>query len=342
MVLVAIAVFAISIFFISGQIGFFSAKYTLKAYFSDAGGLREGNQVQVAGIPAGSVQHIRISPYSESSRAVEVDMRIPQQFQSQIRADSEASLETSGLLGEKHVNISRGSAAQPSLKNGDVLKSREEADIKKIVQNTNDVIANLRVLSAKLNDVSTQIQSSRGSLGKLIYDQAFYNRLNETAAGVQRLMAKVENGQGTVGKLLSDETLYQRANATIERINQMIEDVQHGKGTLPKLLSDPTLYDNLNRAVERANTLVGNVNDGHGTLGKLATDPQLYNRMNDALDSVDRIAERMQNGEGTLGKLSTDATLYKNLSESSQSLREFLTEFRKSPKKYLTLRVRIF
>ena len=50
----------------------------------------------------------------------------------------------------------------------------------------------------------------------------------------------------------------------------------------------------------------------------------------------------MDQGQGTLGKLSTDPTLYNNLSESSQSLRDFLTEFRKSPKKYLTVKMHIF
>jgi phospholipid/cholesterol/gamma-HCH transport system substrate-binding protein len=50
----------------------------------------------------------------------------------------------------------------------------------------------------------------------------------------------------------------------------------------------------------------------------------------------------MAEGQGTLGKLSTDPTLYNNLSESSKSLKDFLTEFRKSPKKYLTLKLRMF
>jgi phospholipid/cholesterol/gamma-HCH transport system substrate-binding protein len=50
----------------------------------------------------------------------------------------------------------------------------------------------------------------------------------------------------------------------------------------------------------------------------------------------------MDQGQGTLGKLSTDPTLYNNLSETSKSLRDFVTEFKKSPKKYLTLKVRIF
>jgi phospholipid/cholesterol/gamma-HCH transport system substrate-binding protein len=49
----------------------------------------------------------------------------------------------------------------------------------------------------------------------------------------------------------------------------------------------------------------------------------------------------MEKGEGTLGLLSTDKTLYDNLSASAKSLREFLTDFQKNPKKYLTVRVKI-
>ncbi len=342
LVTVSLVVFGVAIFFISGQAGFLTRRYTLKAYFSDAGGLREGAQVQLAGLAVGNVDRIRISPYPEPGRAVEIDMRVSRTYEDQIRADSEATLETAGLLGEKHVNISRGSPQQPRLPVGGVLKSHEEADIKKIVQNTNDVISNLRVLSAKFNDITTQIQSSRGSLGMLIYDRAFYNRLNQTAGSLQRLMAQVEQGQGTLGKFIYDETFYQRTTAAVDRLSQVVEEIQHGKGSLGKFISDPTIYDNVDRLVARANTLVENVNKGQGTLGKLATDPELYNRMNDTLDSVDRITERMKNGEGTLGKLSTDTALYNNLSESSRSIRDFLTEFKKNPKKYLSVRVRIF
>ena len=50
----------------------------------------------------------------------------------------------------------------------------------------------------------------------------------------------------------------------------------------------------------------------------------------------------MAEGQGTLGRLSNDPTLYNNLSASSQSLKDFLTEFKKSPKKYLTVRLRLF
>lgn len=342
LVIVSLAIFALAVFFISGQIGFLTRRYTLKTYFSGAGGLREGAQVRLAGIPVGNVESIRISSYTEPDRAVEIDVRLTRKYRSQIRADSVATLETAGLLGESYLDITRGASGQPVLPDGGEVKSREEADIKQIVQNTNDVISNLRVLSAKLTDVTNRIQSGEGSLGKLVYDQTAYNRLNDAAGAVQRLAARVERGEGSLGKLVGDETLYQRITSALDRMNKLMEEAQHGKGSMARFISDPSVYDNMNQLVARANTLMDNVNSGKGTLGKLATDPQLYDRMNETFDRLNIITTRMKEGQGTLGKLSTDPSLFNNLTESSKTLREFLTDLQKNPKKYLSLRVRLF
>jgi phospholipid/cholesterol/gamma-HCH transport system substrate-binding protein len=342
MVLVSLAVFAVGVFFISAQVGIFTRKYTLKTYFSGAAGLRAGSQVRVAGVPVGVVQGIRISDFVEPERAVEVTLRVPVSYQKEIRADSVARLATAGLLGDAFVDITRGQPDQPIVPNGGNVKSAEEADIKRIVQNTNDVISNLRVLSSKLNEITGQVQAGQGTMGKLIYDQALYNRMNQMSLDLQRVVARMERGEGTIGKLMEDETLYQRTVASIDRLNQVLDDVQHGKGTLAKLISDPSVYNDVHQLVARATTMVDNVNNGKGTLGKFATDPQLYNRMNETFDRMNIIATRIEQGQGTLGKLSTDPTLYNNLSTSSQSLQEFMTEFRKNPRKYLTVQLKIF
>ncbi|MGA9058697.1 MAG: MlaD family protein [Terriglobia bacterium] len=342
MVIIGLAIFALGIFFISGQEGFFRRRYKLKAYVTEAAGLRQGAQVSLAGVAVGSVERIEISPYPERARAVEIVMRVARAYQHEIRADSRASIETVGLLGDSYVNITRGSPGQEVIADGGVLITSEEADVKRVVQNANDVFINLRVLSAKLNDISGQIQSGKGSAGKLIYDQTLYNRLNKTADTVDRMVTRVDQGQGTLGKLMADETLYNNTVATIDRLNKAIDDMQHGPGSLAKFISDPSVYNNLDHLVTQANSLVDNISQGQGTLGKLAKDPQLYNRLNETFDHLNAVSTRMDQGQGTLGKLSTDTTLYNNLSQSSESLRDFLTEFKKNPKKYLTVRVHIF
>jgi len=342
LVIVSLALLGIGIFFISGQVGFLSRKITLRTYLSSAGGLREGSQARLAGIPAGVVDKIGLSRYSDPQRAVEVSIRIPRSYQQEIRADSEATVSTAGLLGEAFIDISRGSPGQPIVPDGGEVRSREEPDIKRIVQNTNDVIANLRVLSGKLNDITSQIQAGQGSIGKLIYEEDFHRRLVRTTDSVQQLLTRVERGEGTLGKLMADDTLYQRTVAALDRLNHVLDDVQHGKGTIARFIADPSVYENVNQLVSRANMLIDNVNQGRGTLGRLATDPELYSRMNDTFDRLNVITTRIEQGQGTLGLLSTDPKLYNNLRDSSETLSGFLTEFRKNPKKYLTIRLRLF
>ena len=343
MVAVSLIIFALAIVLIGGQIGFLTPKYTLHAYFSSASGLRPGSTVQIAGIPAGTVNAIRISNVqNDPRRAVEIDMRMAKKYQNEIRADSEADQTTAGLLGEAYVNITRGSAGQPVIPNDGVVTSHEEKDIKQIVQNADDVISNLRVLSERLNDITTQITRGKGSIGRLLYDESFYNRLNATVGSVQTLLAATQNGQGTIGKFLVDPTVYDKTVATLDRLNQLVDEVQNGQGSLGRFISDPAVYNQLKDLTTKTNTLIDNINQGQGTLGKLVTDKELYDRLNSSMGHIDAVTGRMEQGTGTLGKLSTDPSLYNNLSSSSESLKEFFTEFRKNPKKYLTLHVHVF
>jgi phospholipid/cholesterol/gamma-HCH transport system substrate-binding protein len=342
LIIVSLALFAIAVFFISGQVGFFTRHYTLKAYLPSAGDLREGAQVRLAGISVGNVAKIQISPYTDRQRAVEVNLKIARTYQSEIRTDSVASVETVGLLGDSYMDITRGTAGQEVVADGGAVKTAEKADIAAVVQNTNEVIMNLNVLSAKLDDITTQIQAGKGSMGKLLYDETLYKKMDATISSAQTLVERAQRGEGTIGKLMSDETLYNRTVATIDRLNKVIDDVQHGNGSLAKFISDPSAYNNLNRLMANGNTLIDGINQGHGSLGKLVKDDQMYNRMNNTLGHLDTITTRIDQGQGTLGKLSKDPTLFNNLSETSQALKEFLADFRKNPKKYLSIKLHMF
>src|SRR5215469_8166836 len=91
MVTAALIILILAIFFISGQIGFVTRKYTLRAYFPSAEGLRPGSQVELAGIPAGSIKDIRLSEDRDPNRSVEVVLSVQSKFRSEIRADSVAN-----------------------------------------------------------------------------------------------------------------------------------------------------------------------------------------------------------------------------------------------------------
>lgn len=342
MVGIALLILVIGIFFISGQVSLLGGNYVLKAYFPQTKGLVTGAQVQLAGVPVGNVEQISLSSSQNPDQAVLVVMKISRRYQDDIRSDSVAQIETAGLLGEGFVNITRGSAGQPVLPPKAFVKTEQQADIREVMQNANDVLSNLSSLSSKLNEITGQITAGRGTIGKFIYNAALYNRLNGTISELQTVAGNLSAGNGTLGKLMTDDTLYNKLNSTVDRANQMLDQVQHGNGTIAKLMNDPSVYNNLNTTITRAQNLVASVNQGNGTLGKLVKDPQLYNHLNQAAENVNTITGRMAKGQGSLGLLSTDNRLYNNLAQSSQSLQQFLIEFRKNPKKFLTLRLHIF
>lgn len=342
MVVTSLVVFAMAIFFISGQVGLFSKKYRLKSYFPDVQGLKVGTPVRLVGLVVGNVDAISIPPYTEPGRAVEVTLRIATQYQSEIRADSEAGLESEGVLGDRFVNVSRGSPQAAILMDGEELTGRPSADMKEIMSNTNDVLSNLRDLSGKLSNITAQVEQGQGSLGRLLSDPSFYNRLRRTAGSAERVVARIEQGEGSMGKLLVDEAFYQKLTSSMDRLDRVLGSIDEGEGTLAQLINDPSIYENLKQFTGQLNTMMAKVNQGEGTVGKLVTDPSLYNQMNHTFQGLGTIAGRIEHGEGTLGRLSTDESLFLNLNTATEELRAFAEDFRRDPKKYLRLKFGLF
>ena len=88
--------------------------------------------------------------------------------------------------------------------------------------------------------------------------------------------------------------------------------------------------------------MVDNINQGKGTLGKLAQDEALYQRLHSAVSDLQTVMALVNAGEGSIGKLLHDQALYNNLNSTSVEVRELLADFRKDPKKFLTIQFKIF
>src|SRR2546428_5385051 len=90
LVVVSLTIFALLIFLITGE-GFFQRKYVLKTLMDNAGGLRKGDPVRLAGLDVGNVEDIHLSGNHDPSRAIEVMMRIQRKYENEIRDDSLAT-----------------------------------------------------------------------------------------------------------------------------------------------------------------------------------------------------------------------------------------------------------
>jgi len=341
LVIVSLTIFAVLVFLMTGQ-GFFQRKQTLRIFMENAAGLRTGDPVRLAGIDVGNVYDIRISGSHDPSRAVEVTVHVQRHYQDEIRADSVAVLAAEGLLGQRFLNISRGTPSQPMVPNNGEVRMKETPEIADVVSSSADVMVTLNRIAARVDRIMAQIESGRGSLGKLLYDTTLYDKANASVDDIQNLLSYAASGKGSLGKLLMTDEIYNTALGTLSKADQVVDDVRSGKGSVGKFLYDPALYDKSTKLLERADNIVAGVEKGQGTIGKLLKDDTLYNQANTAVDTVNRIGQKIDRGEGSAGKLINDPALYNNLNNFSQEMRALLADFRANPKKFLTIHFKIF
>lgn len=96
--------------------------YRVTAKFDNVGDLKTGSQVSMAGVTIGRVESVGFDP--DDFRAI-VAMRIDPKFD-RIPDDSDASIQTQGLLGGKYVGIGPG-GSETYLKDGGQIEFTQSA-----------------------------------------------------------------------------------------------------------------------------------------------------------------------------------------------------------------------
>ena len=344
-VLVGLLILAVAIFYVTGA-GPLRPKYRIKTYLPEVSGLSTGAPVRLDGVDIGNVEAIKLVPRvpgqkPDRMRNIEVVMRIDRSYQKDILTDSTASLVTEGLLGNRYVNIQRGYTGVP-LTEGQAVAGAEEKAIKEVVERSADVLANLKTLSDQVGDLIDGIQEGKGTLGKLLTDDQAYKHLNSILVKSDQIVGNVQAGQGTIGKLLMTDETSTRVDKVIDQVNTILADLRAQKGTMGKLLYDPSLYDEAKKAMDNGNGMIGDIRAGKGTLGKLATDDTLYNKLRDTSSNLSTATAKLNQNDNTAGKLFSDPQLYDNLTGLTGDMRSLIAEFRKNPKKFLSIKLSFF
>ena len=342
-VIFASVTLAVLIFLMTGTTGLFSKKLIVRAYVDNAAGLAVGAPVSLEGVNIGNVTRIRVvSDPLRRAAPVEVQMKIGTRYLDSLRKDCEVSLNTAGVLGAIFVDLDCRQAKKGTIEEGDELPTRDVPQLQDVVRASQGTLENLDVLIKRLDTIVSFVQSGQGSIGKVIYDPALFNRANATLSQLQQIVTQLNSPRGTIGKLINSDELYAKANTAVGNLNKIIDEVNSGKGTIGKFLKDPTLYDNADKTMAQANQLIGEMNAGKGALGKLAKDEELARKLDNTITRLNNITDRLDRGEGTAGKFLHDPSLYNNTDQLLLESRELVKAIRQNPKRYLTIRVKIF
>ena len=184
----ALVVAIAGIYYIGKQRNKFGSVLHISALFSSVNGLKVGNNVRVRGIDVGTVDGIQLITDS----TVQVDMVIQKKVQHFIRKDAKASIGSEGLMGDKVVSILAGTPDTPTIREGDILSSRQPIETDAIISSLKTSADNAAIITANLANISTRISSGKGALGKLLHDTALSSNISATVKNLKSGSKKLD------------------------------------------------------------------------------------------------------------------------------------------------------
>ena len=337
----AMIIAAALIFLLTGQSNFFETEAHLRAYMEDSAGMASNAPVRLNGILVGHIGTIKLSGSRDPKRTVEIDMVLPEKYLNEIPDDSKAAISAANLLGDKYINITRGTHPKHVAANAEV-QSYATQDIPELLSQATGLLSQLQGIVGRVDGLLAVVESGQGNIGKLIKDDSLYDRLNSTAGEVEQLVKDVKNSNGTISHLLYDDTLYNDIRKPIQRLDEMLAEVQKAKGTAGKLLYDERLYDEARAGIAEAKKLVDNLNAGKGTAGKLLNDDEVYRQLTQVAQKVNGAIDKINAGQGTIGQLVVNPQLYDSLTGATGEVAALVKDIHTNPKKFLRIKLALF
>jgi phospholipid/cholesterol/gamma-HCH transport system substrate-binding protein len=303
--LIVMAAFFIT--FIVGGFERFQAGLHVDALFNSAQELKLGDRVKLAGVEVGKVEKIELDP---REKKVRVTMKL--RANAPVRTDTVASIKFAGLMGQNFVSLDFGSGQAPIATEGTTLNSVEQADLSVIMQKLDNVASGVENLTKSLT--GDTIENLVGPLTDFVKQNT--GPLTATLANLRAMSTQIAEGKGTVGKLIFDESFYNTALVTVSNLQstsdeikialgdarKIIDGVNSGQGSLGKLVKDEALYAETTASMKNLKEILVKLNQGEGTIGKLINDQEFYKNAKLTLQKVDKATEGLED-QGPLSVL---------------------------------------
>ena len=352
LVVATITILIIFILSVSGGIPFFQHNATYRTRFEAADGLKKGDEVRLAGKNVGKVDSVEFGavPASKDEKPIVVTMIVDaKEVEGRIRRDSQAVLAQQGFLGDRVIDITTGTRTAEPIPEGGEIPSADQQGLAQIFSGASDILVQFNTVGKQLQELMDNINQGKGTIGKLLHDDAFYVNLNRAVLEFQDIGARVGKGDGTIARLLNDPKLYDDLRGATNNVQGIVADVRAGKGTLGKLVTDDQFYKQANEVLAKFNSttekldrIAADIEAGRGSLGKFIKDEKLHDDVQASVASFRNISDRLEKGEGSAGKFLRDDKLYNNLNQTSAEMVKLLYDFRQNPRKYLSIKLSLF
>jgi phospholipid/cholesterol/gamma-HCH transport system substrate-binding protein len=292
-----IALSAVFILDIVGGLENFKSGYHISALFNSAQELKVGDRVKMAGVEIGRVEEIKLR-----DNKVVVTMKIHKD--AGVKTDSTATVKFTGLMGQNFVAIDFGSKTAPVADDTTVLAANEQADLSSLMAKLDSVASGVENLTKSFT--GDKIDNLLGPFTDFL--KANREPLTATIAHLQSISSQISEGKGTVGRLIFDDALYSTAlntvsnlqsagdeiKATVTDARKVIGQINSGQGTIGKLVREEKLYNETTESMTNLKEILQKINQGQGTVGKLINDQDFLRDAKLTLQKLDKATEGLE------------------------------------------------
>lgn len=293
-VTIAVVLFTVAVYYIGNQQNLFGANFRVNTVFSHVKGLQPGNNVRYSGIDVGIVDRIEIV----NDTAIRVEMLLERRVRSFMRSNAVAKIGSDGLVGNMIVNINPGEGIGEPIIEGGTLPSSTNMETDEVMNSLESTTENIALLTEKLLEITTSIQSGEGPVAKMLQDPSWstylsqtLGRLNETSNNMEAITRQLHDDldpsrtkdaplsfllrDTTFGKELHqlsaeiDSLILQRTQPILTNMEEASEDIATTSASLRKLAEELNLEEGLagtilkdSIAAEDLRQILSNLNEG--------------------------------------------------------------------------------
>ena len=180
-VILGLLLFVVTIYYIGQNQNLFGSTFHLKSNFKNIGGLKVGNNVRFSGIDIGTIKDIAFVWDS----TVIVDFVIKEEVQKYIKTDAIASIGSDGLMGDKVLTISPGTASNKIVKDNGIIASSEAIEIEDLMKGLKKSIDNAAIITNELAVFTGKMNNKNSVLSKLVNDEKLGKSLDASLQNVE-------------------------------------------------------------------------------------------------------------------------------------------------------------
>ncbi|OGS20411.1 MAG: hypothetical protein A2252_10255 [Elusimicrobia bacterium RIFOXYA2_FULL_39_19] len=228
--------------------------YRLNVTFNDVSNLMEKAWVRISGVKVGKIESITLY-----DKKVKVTIWIKSGVK--IHKDAQASVQSTGILGVKYIEMTLGSEDAPLFNNGDFIEGKDPVSIDKMLSEGLSGVGNL---TKSLGDIAgngdlaknlNELLRNAREISEKLNRQLDENKLENIVNNIEEFSEKAKKLTSDLAEITGEEKMdikltLKNLKSSSDKLDKILTQITNGETTIGRLLSDKEMGDDLKKTVE--------------------------------------------------------------------------------------------